>query len=226
MSSEPTYFAVLPAEVRYDKNLSSLEKLLYAEITALSNKEGFCWASNGYFASLYDRQPTYISKVFAKLAKGGYIRIEIDQAAGNQRKIFIGLAVKNDTYSEKVQEGYSDLVQPNSINNNTKVNTITNNRTSQDDTDLTELLLRHVADNYPFLKDKPYGIKDYQEMNKIHRLDGHEYSMIKFIIEWSQKDTFWCQQIRSVAGLRKKFDTLMVQASSDLKQKSNVVVSV
>ena len=40
MNNNPTYYAVLPADVRYDTNLSPQEKILYAEITALSNKEG------------------------------------------------------------------------------------------------------------------------------------------------------------------------------------------
>lgn len=47
------YYAILVATVRYDKRLSANEKLLYAEITALTNLFGFCMASNNYFAELY-----------------------------------------------------------------------------------------------------------------------------------------------------------------------------
>ena len=50
----PSYYAILPANVRYDKNLKPMEKILYAEITALSNKNGYCSASNSYFAKLYE----------------------------------------------------------------------------------------------------------------------------------------------------------------------------
>ncbi len=50
---DPNYWAILPANVRYDKELAANEKILYAEITALSNKYGFCFAKNKYFAELY-----------------------------------------------------------------------------------------------------------------------------------------------------------------------------
>lgn len=53
MSSEDAgYFGILPAEVRYDKSLLPNAKLLYVEITSLCRKQGYCWATNSYFASL------------------------------------------------------------------------------------------------------------------------------------------------------------------------------
>ena len=44
MSNEKniSYYAVMTAEVRYDKELCPNAKLLYAEITALSNTKGYC----------------------------------------------------------------------------------------------------------------------------------------------------------------------------------------
>ncbi len=51
--NNPTYYSVIPANVRYDKRLNANEILLYGEISSLTNAEGFCWASNSYFMSLY-----------------------------------------------------------------------------------------------------------------------------------------------------------------------------
>lgn len=42
----PSYFAVIPASVRYDERLKPSEKILYAEITALINIKGYCYATN------------------------------------------------------------------------------------------------------------------------------------------------------------------------------------
>ena len=57
-----SYYAVIPATVRYDTNLKPAEKLLYAEITSLSNKYGYCFASNKYFANLYNVDPHTVSQ--------------------------------------------------------------------------------------------------------------------------------------------------------------------
>lgn len=74
---QPNYYAVIPANVRYDKRLGANEKLLYGEITTLTIKTGECWASNNYFAELYDCTPQAISKWVGKLEKCGYIKTEI-----------------------------------------------------------------------------------------------------------------------------------------------------
>lgn len=92
----PSYYAILPASVRYDKQLKPLERLLYAEITSLCNKYGFCYATSGYFAELYGVTRVHISNCVSHLQKCGYIRVEIDKEAGNFRKIFIETLVNNN----------------------------------------------------------------------------------------------------------------------------------
>lgn len=73
----PNYFSVLPATVRYDKRLGKPNaKILYSEITALSTKDGYCYASNSYFAKLYDVDSTTISKWISLLVKYGYLERE------------------------------------------------------------------------------------------------------------------------------------------------------
>lgn len=86
--SQPNYYANIPADVRYAP-IKANAKLLYAEITALCNKEGYCWASNSYFAKLYQVRPQSISDWVSELVRGGFVRIEVDQARGNLRKIFL-----------------------------------------------------------------------------------------------------------------------------------------
>lgn len=86
---QPSYYAVIPANVRYDKRLSSTAKLLYGEITALTNKEGYCWANNAYFADLYGCAGITISRLISSLSANGYISVEVDHKKGNKRSIYL-----------------------------------------------------------------------------------------------------------------------------------------
>lgn len=56
------FFGILPAEVRYDKKLLPNAKLLFVEITALCRKDGYCWATNAYFAELFDTKERTIQR--------------------------------------------------------------------------------------------------------------------------------------------------------------------
>ena len=122
-NSEPSYFAILPAEVRYDKKLSSSQKLLYAEITSLSNQSGYCWASNKYFADLYGVGKNTISTWMSGLCKCGYIKVDVDRSSGNMRKVYlknnIPITKKRDTYNEKSLHNNKKNNKANNKYNNT-----------------------------------------------------------------------------------------------------------
>lgn len=70
----PSYYSIIPATVRYDKRLKAYERLMFSEITALSNKYGYCTASNSYFASLYEVDKTTISRWINHLKNLGYLK--------------------------------------------------------------------------------------------------------------------------------------------------------
>ena len=84
ISERPSYFAIISADVRYDKRLKANEKLLYGEITALCNKTGECWASNKYFADLYGVTTQAVSKWVTNLRKCGYISVSIHYKDGTK----------------------------------------------------------------------------------------------------------------------------------------------
>lgn len=91
MGSKPNYWAVLPAQVRYDANLPPNAKLLYAEISALTNEKGYCYAGNEYFQGLYSLSERTIFRLLRALEIGGYIRIQSSRQEEGGRKIFAGL---------------------------------------------------------------------------------------------------------------------------------------
>lgn len=127
IEQQANYYAVIPAPVRYNKKLKYPERLLYGEITALSNRYGYCFASNKYFASLYDVVPETVSRWISHLKECGYINVNIIKNENNQiieRRIYI-IDKINNTYClnnqypscVKNQESIDEKVKDNNINN-------------------------------------------------------------------------------------------------------------
>lgn len=125
----PNYFAVIPADVRYDKTLSASEKLFYAEIVALTHKDGRCWASRKYFADLYGVDERTISRWTTKLAERGYIEVRVIRNAQKAilrrniaLKVFHIPSDKNvPTYGQKCPYPSDKNVAENNTSNNNKV---------------------------------------------------------------------------------------------------------
>lgn len=130
MKHEPSYYANIPATVRYDKSLPANAKLLYGEITALCNKEGFCWASNQYFAELYGASPRTVREWVSKLAQQGYIRVEIIDKV--KRKIFLGVGENPPGGRRKSAGEVGEKLPHNNTANNTS-NTTSNTEHSSAD---------------------------------------------------------------------------------------------
>ncbi len=74
MKIKPNYYAIIPANVRYSKDLTPNAKLLYAEITALCNMNGKCTASTQYFCNLYEVSRTSIQKWLKILEDNNHIK--------------------------------------------------------------------------------------------------------------------------------------------------------
>lgn len=81
----PTFYTMLPAAVRYDKNLKPAEKLLFAEISALTNVTGYCYARNAYFQELFNASTRTVQGWLKHLQDCGYIAIiQVGGGAGEQ----------------------------------------------------------------------------------------------------------------------------------------------
>ena len=104
----PNYYAILPADVRYDKRLKANEKILYSEITALANAKGYCYAKNQYFAELYDVHKNTISSWISHLCELGYLRLELivkgDSKEIQERRIYISVPPINENIDTPINQ--------------------------------------------------------------------------------------------------------------------------
>jgi hypothetical protein len=145
--SDPGFIAYLPSKVRYDNSLPFGARIIYAEISALCNSKGYCWANNKYFADLYNNSKDTISRWISDLEKAGYIKCFVSQDEGNLRKIYLvnsaldylseempsrqkqsEVSVKIPKGSrQKNREGIGKNAEHNSIVNNTDNSTMNNN---------------------------------------------------------------------------------------------------
>ena len=85
MKEKPNYYAIIPAEVRYSKDLTPNAKLLYAEITALCNMNGKCTASTEYFCRVYEVSRASIQNWLKMLDDNGYIKRTVIYKQGTKQ---------------------------------------------------------------------------------------------------------------------------------------------
>ena len=128
MKEKPNYYAIIPAVVRYDKNITANAKLLYGEITSLCDKEGYCWATNDYFAKLYGVSKTSISIWIKSLIDNGYIESQLIYKEGSKEILNRYLKIIKEGYLKNLKGGIKENLKDNNINyNNTSININNNN---------------------------------------------------------------------------------------------------
>ena len=106
-----TYYSVIPAEVKYNKNISSTSKLIFGEISSLSNEKGYCCATNKHLADLYGLSVSSINKVIKELEDNNLIRRELIYGENKEvieRRITVIWYTKRNPYVQKpyVQKPY------------------------------------------------------------------------------------------------------------------------
>ena len=121
MKEQPNYYAILSAEVRYDENLTANAKLLYAEITALLNMNGECFATNKYFSNLYKKSIVTVSKWVSELVSNGYITTYYTYKGGTKEIDRRYISILKGGIKENKKGG----IKENFKDNNTSINTNT-----------------------------------------------------------------------------------------------------
>jgi DnaD/phage-associated family protein len=157
---QKSYYAIIPANVRYDKELTPNAKLLYGEITALCNEKGFCWAGNSYFSELYKVSKKSVSTWINQLVEKGYISTEIIYKEGSKEILHRYLRILHGGMEKNVNTPMEEKVKDNTTSFNTTFNN-TNNKA-------TTTVFRFYEQNFgmmspALMEDMNFWIEDFNE---------------------------------------------------------------
>lgn len=237
MEEKPSYYAIIPANVRYDKDLPPMAKLLYGEITCLTQKNGFCWATNAYFAELYGMSKDRISRLIGILEKKGYISVHVERNEKNEVvKRYIKLSVAEipipsgeNNENPTVKNNDTSTVKNNEENNINLNNTRMNNTSLKEVSpsgghvpkpiepkaiELAELMYSLHKEIDPKVK-RPNMESWAADIEKINRLDNRSYEDIEKVIRWIKTPgNFWLPNIMSGKKLRIQFARLILEINN------------
>lgn len=180
-----SYYAIIPANVRYDPNLKDKAKLLYGEITALTNEKGYCWATNKYFADLYGVSTVTISTLIKNLIENGYIYSEIVYKEGTKEILNRYLKIVKDP----IKENLNTPIKENFKENNTSSNNTFNN-TYYINKELNDIFIDFLK-----LRKKLKAVNSERAINSLIKTlseydDDTKYKMIENSITNSWKGIF------------------------------------
>ena len=191
MTNNPNYYAILTSEVRYCPDLSAQEKLLFAEITALTSKDGICFAGNKYFADLYSLSTVTISRQISNLEKLGFIKIEYEKSGTKVTKRLITINKNVNGKAQTINKNVNRTVNKNVKENNTSILTLQdNNNISQDAKDCVALFIEQLKKTNPKVDRSEKQKIKYGEIFDV-MIGAYSVDEIKRMIRFATTDNFW-----------------------------------
>lgn len=155
MKDKPSYYSILTADVRYDEKLNASEKLLFSEITALSNKHGYCTAGNGYFSKLYNVSDRSVTRWIRHLKELGYLKYvpiyKKDSKEVAERRLY-PLTNSKDPLDKNVYGGRQKCPRPLDKNVEDNITSINNINTNNDIKENSNKSNSNNKDNFDYKK--------------------------------------------------------------------------
>lgn len=220
MAEAPSYYAIIPANVRYDQNLPGKAILLYGEITALCNQKGYCWASNDYFAKLYGVNSKSIQRWIKNLEDQGYISREVFYKKGTKE-------IERRNIRLNTTPHLKNKVTPHLKNEADNTTSINKNHSEAEPKENSI----HYKKIINFLNEKAgRDFKDVEGNRKLIRARIHDgYSEHDFALVIDFKCKQWLNDDKmekylrpgTLFGSSKKFDQYLDEAKQNRKQQAN-----
>ena len=233
MNEKPSYYAIIPANVRYDNRLSDKAKLLFGEISSLSDKNGYCYASNKYFSELYNVTQKTISSLVSQLVDLGYVKSEIIYKEGTHEiasrnlsiitggygKNFLGGMEKN--FHRGMEKNFHRGMEKNVIDNNTSINNTSINNTSINNTSINKEIYKEIVDYLNQKAKTNYRHTSKQTQEKILARLKEKYTLddFKSVIDKKAKDWLGTEYEKYLCPetlFGNKFEKYLNQKSKDI----------
>ena len=210
MENKRSYYAVIPANVRYDRSIPAAAKLLYGEISALCNQDGRCRAENSYFENLYEVSSRTVQTWINALVTAGYVYREFvptaDGKATTKRYLsivdmpsnFVGVRKNLHGGNEEIFAEDTKNFSPLYMNNTNEYNSM-NKR--EDETRLSAFL-REIIDylNAKIGAAYKYNSRKTQSCIKARLSEGFTLDDFKKVIDKKVAD--WLQNREMARFLR------------------------
>lgn len=123
-----SYYIVIPAPVRHDDALQEGAKLLFGDLAGLSDKYGYCFATDAHLASVTGKSSRQVRAYLHSLEEAGHITREETEG---QRRIYLD----RKKMSYPPEENSREDTEENSLHTNTST---TNTSTKSILDDVTE----------------------------------------------------------------------------------------
>lgn len=231
----PNYYTVLPANIRYDKRLKANEKILFSEIAFLSQKAGYCYASNRHLAKLYGVSKVIVSRWVNNLIDLGYLKSEPEYLEDTKYIIRRKLYITNDidilnkyliydkqTYKGDIKQKFKGDIKQKFKDNNTSINnTSINNNIYSRANGKSDNFIVEVVDYLNKKTNKNFKSTTSKTKSLINarRKEGYTLGDFKQVIDiktkqW-QKDSRMNEYLRPETLFGNKFESYLQQTESN-----------
>jgi hypothetical protein len=231
-----SYYAVIPASVRYNDKLTPNAKLLYGEITALCNEKGFCWANNKYFADLYNVDKITISRWIKQLQQEGFISSDLIFKEGTKEVDRRIIKIIN-TPIQNCKGGINKIVKDINniyINNNTNEYSVKSKKATKKTksfSDFPDDVQKSFVPICNLFSEDLRPKTEYQKriwcntIDEVKRLDNVSPRKLYLLVKEVLNDDFWVNNFLALPKLRRKnkegtkyIDVFMYKFGKEIKQ--------
>jgi len=161
------WYAIVPMAINRNWDLTDKELRIYIEISSLCASTWTCWASDRYFAEIYDSNKSTISRTINSIYKKWYISKQIIYKEGSkqvEKRIITLTPTTEEILSQKWEGGIAKNETPPILKNerDNNINNINNNKL------IIEKLFSEFYSLYPKKKTRKPSLKKYEKIYKEH----------------------------------------------------------